>query len=226
MNIEHHHGAGLAGPDPRTTAAPPDPGARRGAPPRLRWRIVDIVTAAVLGVAVGVVFVAWNLIGGAGYGFLDAFTPGLGGLFIGVWLLGGTLGGLIIRKPGAALFVEVLAAGVSAAVGNQWGISVLYSGLAQGLGAELVLAILLYRRFGLAAALATGAGAGVGAIILELFTSGNLAKSLEFNLIYGACVLLSGAVLAGLLGLGLTRALARTGALDRFAAGREARELV
>ncbi|APT90330.1 membrane protein [Corynebacterium sphenisci DSM 44792] len=192
----------------------------------MRWRIVDIVTAAVLGVAVGVVFVAWNLIGGAGYGFLDAFTPGLGGLFIGVWLLGGTLGGLIIRKPGAALFVEVLAAGVSAAVGNQWGISVLYSGLAQGLGAELVLAILLYRRFGLAAALATGAGAGVGAIILELFTSGNLAKSLEFNLIYGACVLLSGAVLAGLLGLGLTRALARTGALDRFAAGREARELV
>jgi ABC-type cobalt transport system, permease component len=53
---------------------------------------------------------------------------------VGIWLLGGVLGGLIIRKPGAALAVELLAALVSAAVGNQWGITTLYSGLAQGIG--------------------------------------------------------------------------------------------
>lgn len=226
MSTEHHHPAGDPGrhPAPAATAAGAAAGAARR--PRLRWRIVDIVTAAVLGVAVGGVFVIWNLVGGAGVGFLDAFTPGLGGLAVGGWLLGGTLGGLIIRKPGAALFVELLAASVSAAVGNQWGPTVLYSGLAQGLAAELVFAVLAYRRFGTAAAVLAGIGAGLGAVVLELFTSGNIAKTVEFNLIYAGCVMLSGAVLAGLLGLWLTRALARTGALDRFAAGREARELV
>jgi energy-coupling factor transport system permease protein len=98
------------------------------------WRVVDIVVAAVLGVATGIIFVGWNFVGGAGYEVFNAATPGLGGLAVGIWLLGGVLGGLIIRKPGAALAVELLAALVSAAVGNQWGITTLYSGLAQGIG--------------------------------------------------------------------------------------------
>ena len=93
------------------------------------WRVVDIVVAAVLGVATGIIFVGWNFVGGAGYEVFNAATPGLGGLAVGIWLLGGVLGGLIIRKPGAALAVELLAALVSAAVGNQWGITTLYSGL-------------------------------------------------------------------------------------------------
>lgn len=193
--------------------------------PRRSWRIIDIVTAAVLGVAVGLVFVAWNIVGGTMFSTLDALTPGFGGLAVGVWLLGGVLGGLIIRKPGAALFVEVLAASVSAAVGNQWGITTLYSGLAQGIGAELIFLLFMYRKWGLPAALVSGAGAGLGAIVYEFF-SGNIAKSLEFNLIYLACTVVSGIVLAGLLGHLLVRALAAAGALDRFAAGRERRELV
>lgn len=94
------------------------------------WRVVDIVVAAVLGVAIGLVFWAWNTIGGAWFGVMDALTPGLGGLAVGVWLLGGVVGGLVIRKPGAALLVELIAAAISAALGNQWGITTLYSGLA------------------------------------------------------------------------------------------------
>ena len=80
-------------------------------------------------------------------------------------------------------------------------------------------------RFGLPTAMLSGAAAGLGAIVLELFMSGNIAKSLEFNVIYGVCVVLSGAVLAGVVGHYLVRALAATGALDRFAAGRERRQL-
>ena len=72
----------------------------------LRWRVIDIVTAAVLGVACGLIFVAWNQVGYAGYEAFKAILPGLNGLVTGVWLLGGTLGGYVIRKPGAALFVE------------------------------------------------------------------------------------------------------------------------
>ena len=50
---------------------------------------------------------------------------------------------------------------------------------------------------------------------------GNLAKSIEFNVIYGITSMISGAILAGLLSFFLVRALAQTGALDKFPAGRE-----
>lgn len=162
----------------------------------------------------------WNVIGGAGYDAVNALTPGLGGLVAGVWFLGGPLGAYIIRKPGAAVFVEVLAASVSALIGNQWGISTLYSGLAQGFGAELIFLLLAYRRFNAATVIISGLLAGVGAWTFELFT-GNLAKTAQFNVIYLISNALSGAILAGVLAVFLTKALAATGALDRFAAGRE-----
>ena len=62
--------------------------------------------------------------------------------------------------------------------------------------------------------------------MLELFLSGNLAKSLEFNVIYLVTMSISGIVLAGLLSVVLVRALAATGVLDKFAAGQQARTLV
>lgn len=184
------------------------------------WRNIDIIIAAVIGVAVGLIFVIWNIIGGAGYEAVNALTPGLGGLVAGMWFLGGPLGAYIIRKPGAAIFVEVIAATVSALIGNQWGIPTVYSGLAQGLGAELVFLILAYKSYNLATVVISGLMAGVGAWTFELFT-GNLAKTFEFNVIYLISTALSGAVLAGLLAYFLAKALAATGALDRFAIGRE-----
>lgn len=193
-----------------------------------RWRVVDIVVAAVLGVAVGLLFWGWNVVGGAWFGAADALTPGLGGIAVGIWLIGGVIGGLVIRKPGAALVVEVVAAIVSMLIGNVWGVSTVLSGLVQGLGAELIFAVFLYRRFGLGVAALAGVGAGVAAWVFELFygSSPNILKSLEFNTIYLVCVAVSGAILAGVVGWLLVRALAKTGALSRFAAGRElAREV-
>ena len=192
-------------------------------PNRYRWRVVDIVVAAVLGVAVGLLFWFWN---GVGYGWfevMDAATPGLGGFAVGIWLIGGVIGGLVIRKPGAALLVEVVAAAVSATIGNIWGPSTLLSGLVQGLGAELIFAVFLYRHFGIGVAALAGVGAGVAAWIFELFfgSTPNILKTLEFNLIYLGTIIVSGVVLAGVMGWLLVRALAKTGALSRFAAGRE-----
>lgn len=192
----------------------------------LRWRVIDIVTAAILGVACGLIFVAWNQVGYAGYEALKAILPGLGGLVTGIWLLGGTLGGYVIRKPGAALFVELLAATVSMGLGSQWAIGALYSGIAQGLGAEIVFAAFVYRRFNVWVVSAAGAMAFAAEWCLELFTEGNLAKEVSFNVVYLVSGVASGIVLAGVLAWALTNALAKTGALDRFASGRGARELV
>lgn len=188
-----------------------------------RWRVVDIVVAAVLGVALGLVFWGWNTVGYAWFVAADGLTPGFGGVAVGIWLLGGVVGGLVIRKPGAALVVEVVAAIVSMLIGNVWGVSTILSGLVQGLGAELIFALFLYRRFGLGVAALAGVGAAAAAWVFELFygSSPNILKSLEFNSIYLVCVAVSGAILAGVVGWLLVRALAKTGALSRFAAGRE-----
>lgn len=189
---------------------------------RLRWRVVDIVVAAVLGVAIGLVFWAYNSTIANLWGPMDALLPGLAGLIAGVWFIGGPVGGLIIRKPGAAVLVELIAATVSVLPGNKWGITTLYSGFAQGLGAEIVFAIFLYARWTRAVAVLSGVGAAIGAFVNE-YILGNHAMSTTFNVIYLTSLMISGAVLGGLLGWALMGALAKTGALSRFASGRSAR---
>jgi len=79
--------------------------------------VVDIVVAAIIAVAFGVIFWAWNLLW---YGPADAIPlPGRAFMY-GVWLVPAVLGGLIIRKPGAAFFTETVAALVSIALGSAW----------------------------------------------------------------------------------------------------------
>ena len=174
----------------------------------------------------GVIFLLWNQVGYAGFTALDALTPGVGGIVSGVWLMGGPLGALVIRKPGAAIFVETLAAVVSMALGSQWGAEALIAGLIQGAGAELAFALFRYRRFGPGVAALSGAFAAVGAMLLEGVTSGNFAKSFLFNLIYWSATITSGIIIAGLGSYFLVRALAKTGALNRFASGRDLQKRV
>jgi len=193
---------------------------------RFRWRIVDIVVASVLGVASGLIFWAWGL----GYVgpklLLEPLLPGLQGLLDGPWLFAGVLGALIIRKPGAALYTETVAAVLSALVGNQWGgFLTIEAGLVQGLGAELVFLLFLYRVWSLPVAVLAGAGAALAGGInnLLLWWPG---ADLTFTVVYLLSTVVSGAVIAGALSWFLARGLAATGALDRFASGRERRERV
>ncbi|MGV0677044.1 MULTISPECIES: ECF transporter S component [Mycolicibacterium] len=190
------------------------PGARA-----LRWRVVDIVVASVLATAAGLVFVVWNIASNPISAPLTAALPGLQALLAGGWLFAGVLTALVIRKPGAALYGELVAATVSALVGNQWGVLTLESGLVQGLGAELVFAAFFYRRWGLPVALIAGAVAGLALAINDLILwypgSAN-----TFALIYTVSAILSGTLVAGLVSWFAVRGLAKTGALSRFASGR------
>lgn len=188
----------------------------------LRWRVVDIVVASIIGVASGVVFLFWNV----AYGPLSlplAVTPGLSALLGGGWLFAGVLGGLIIRKPGAALFAELVAAVVSALVGNQWGFSTLIWGLVQGLGAEIVFAAFLYGSYRLYVALLAGLGAGIAMAFLDTTFTDYAVLDPAFKAVYYVSAALSGVLIAGLLSWAAMRGLASAGALSRFAAGREVR---
>ena len=57
-----------------------------------KWRVVDIVVAAIIAVASGVIFWAWDIIYAVPIGAFDSLTPGLGGLFNFMWLFAGPLG--------------------------------------------------------------------------------------------------------------------------------------
>lgn len=134
------------------------------ASPSSAWRTRDILVAAVIGVVFGIVFAVWNQV----WSILapaSAIAPVYAFLIYGVWLVPAVLAPLIVRRPGAAVFAEMVAAGVSTLLGSPWGPDVLLSGFVQGAAAELVFAFVLYRNWSWpvlgAAAVASAAAAWI-----------------------------------------------------------------
>lgn len=213
-----------------------------------RWRTVDIVVASTIAVAFGVVFWAWGLLWFGPFSAAFAGFPPAAGVVNGVWFIPAVLAPLIIRKPGAALFTELVAAIISMLLGSGWGWLLFWYGIVQGLGGELAFLGFwrksrqadqnaIEHRAGLTdrllstgnpgpiRAMVAGALAGVGASILDLTTSSYGDMQASWQIAYAACQIASGALVAGLGAFALTKALSGTGVLDRFPAGR-VRELV
>jgi energy-coupling factor transport system permease protein len=189
--------------------------------PRARWPTIDILAAAMVGVVFGVAYWGWDSV----YNGLGALLSLLGpaqGLLGGPWLIAGCVAGLLVRRPGAALFAEMLAATVEAVFpGNSWGWTTLLSGALQGVGVEIALAIFLYRWFSWPAAALSGALAAAGEMCYE-WNAYWQGYSLVWKLGYVGSFMLSGALVAGVGGWLVTRSLAATGAVDALSAGREA----
>ncbi len=206
-----------------TTAAPRAGRYVLASRPLLGWRTVDILTITFLGVALGIAMWGWGILYNGPLTALGfTFRPAMG-LFVGMWFIGGVVGGLIVRRPGAALACEVVAALVSMIPGTEWGATVLIAGILQGLGAELGFAIFRYRSWGVAAAITAGALSAPMEWVYEIVTW-FADWGTEWKLVYLVMMMISGAVIAGLGGLALVRALARAGALDAFPPGQERRE--
>ena len=182
-----------------------------------RWRTVDIVVASVLAVAFGVIFWAWNTFW---EGPANAIPLPGRGIIYGVWLVPAVLGPLVIRKPGAGVYTELVAALVSALLGTPWGLTVILYGLFQGVAGEFAFAATGYRTWRLPVAVAGGALAGAAAALLDIVNYYPMYGT-DWKWAYTGLLVASSAVIAGVGGWALTRALAQTGVLDRFASGRE-----
>ncbi len=181
------------------------------------WRTVDIVVTAAIAVAFGVVFWAWNLVWAAVTPAFAAVPPAQNILY-GVWLVPAVLAGLVVRKPGAALFAELVAASVSAMLGSQWGLDTLVSGALQGIAAEIVFAATRYRMWSLTIALVAGAATAIGAWIHDMpLYYPNLA--LTDQLVIGIFMVISAVVIAGIGSWWLMTALAQAGVLAQFPSG-------
>jgi energy-coupling factor transport system substrate-specific component len=182
------------------------------------WRTVDIVVAAAIAIAFGVVFWGWNQVWAAATPAFVAIPPAQNILY-GVWLVPAVLAGLIIRKPGAALFTELVAASVSAILGSQWGLDAVISGALQGLGAEIVFLVLGYRRWTIAVALIAAIGTAIAAWVHD--TPLYYADiGLGPQLVILAFMAVSAIVIAGIGSWLLMRSLVQTGVLAQFPAGR------
>lgn len=180
-----------------------------------RWSTRDILVTAVIGVAFGVVFWAWGLAWYGPFAILDTAAPVLKDLLYAVWLVPAVLAPIIVRKPGAAVYAEVVAATVSAFLGSAWGVDALLSGFIQGAAAELVFAFTLYRTWSLpvlsAAAVASAAAAWLHDWVLYYD-----AVALDVQFIRGAMMAVSAIVFVALGSRALAGALRRAGVLEGF----------
>ncbi len=189
-----------------------------------RYRTVDLLVTVLIGAAFGIAFLGYGQLYTLIGPLTAAFKPAEG-LLAGIWFLPAVLAALLVRKPGAALLAEMVAAVLSMLLGSQWGWGTAVSGLMQGGGVELAFLLTRYRRFTLPVAV-------LGGVLSALLEWGweKVAYYQEMSWAFSgtmlAFFLLSGALLCGVLGWAASRALIATGAVDSLASGREAARAV
>lgn len=171
----------------------------------MRYRTIDIVTPVMIVVAFGVIFLGY----GAVYSLLKPATSvylPIEGILSGIWFLPALLAGLIVRKPGAALLSEVLAAAIEAALGGPWGAGTLISGVVQALPMELCLLVVAYRKAGPKLVLVAGALTGFAEAIYERISYYPMFRFGD-TIVYFVFMIVSGALLGGLVAWGIVRGL-------------------
>lgn len=184
------------------------------------WTLRETLIVAVLGAVFGVLYLGWVQV----WLVLQAiFGPVTMDVVMGFWFIVSIIAAAIIRKPGVALVAEVMAAAVQVLLGSPAGLLLLLTGLVQGAGAEAVFAATRWRRYSLTVLMAAGMGAAIFSFVYTWirFDYGSLVPGLLVTMF--VLRLASGALLGGLLGHFIVKALYRTGVLSGLAIDRDLR---
>ncbi len=186
------------------------------------WSTRDIVVTAALAVAVGISFIVYDWIFVLARGVFGPITQSVAE---GFWLLGALLVPYVVRRPGSAIFGELIAAIVEASF-NPFGIVVILAGVLEGVGAEVVFLATGYRRFSWKVMAVAGAVDALFFFVAYVIWADGyvvLANGAPIFKLAPATVLgflvlemISGGV-AGWLGKAIGDALVPTGVLDGFA---------
>lgn len=190
---------------------------RSGGPTRSAWRTQDYVLLAILAMVFGAIYWAWL----QPYLWVASIAAQVGQeAFFGLWFVSGLVGGYIIRRPGAALLAETLAAFAEILLGAPAGPILLITGFMQALGPELVFAATGYRSWGWRTMALAGVAAALVALPWNWFRLGYFALDPSFLLVLLVVRVASGAV-SGLAAKVVADLVAATGSLSSFALGRE-----
>jgi energy-coupling factor transport system substrate-specific component len=186
------------------------------------WSTRDIVVTAALAVATGISFIVFDWVYIVGQSLVGGIAQSI---LEGLWLLGALLVPYIIRRPGSALAGELIASLVESSF-NPFGITVIVSGLLEGIGAELVFLSTGYKRFDRTIMVIAGAfDAFLFFVVWISWRQGYVAldggalvlkQAPAVVLLYLVVETISGGV-AGLLAKAIGDALIPTGVLDGFA---------
>lgn len=206
------------------TTTEPSPMGQSSKPENRRWRwtAADIAVGAALGVACGLVF--WGL--NFAYAWLSpligGILPGLASVLHPLWYFSGTLAVIILRKPGAAIYVNLVGSAAEMLLGNQFSVGFVFASAAlQGLFAEIPFMVTRYRVYNLPISVVSGALVALEyGVYLMLFQYQGVAFLSARGIVHMVSELVGGVLIAGVMSWYLYRAIAATGALDRFASGR------
>ena len=183
--------------------------------PDTTWRTRDIVVTAVIGAAFGVVFWVWGLLWYGPFAVLGGLALPVLDLGYAVWLIPAVLAPLIVRKPGAAVFAEMMAAVISALLGTPWAIDTLLSGFVQGAAAEIVFAMTLYQRWTFPVLAAAAVASAAAAWIHDWVIYWSEVDPV-YQIIRGVFMAISAVVIVAGGSLVLHRSLKRAGVLEGF----------
>ncbi len=181
------------------------------------WKLKEIVLMSLFGVVFGVVYLLFIYIGNIWAGLIGPIAYEW---MFGIWFIVSIISMYIIRKPGAALLPETLAALIEVLLGNAVGPRLILSGIVQGLGAEAAFAATRYRHFNLAVLMLAGAGSAVFSFIYGYFISGYAALDPALVAWMFTLRVLSGMIIAGIGGKYIADGLLATGSLRGYAIAR------
>ncbi|WP_202078476.1 ECF transporter S component [Caldalkalibacillus salinus] len=175
-----------------------------------RLTLTDILVTIVISVVFAIIYKLWgpvsDLVSPLGLHFDE--------LIYGMWFIAATVAFLIIRKPGVALLAETAAASGEYIVGSQYGLEVLLYGVLQGLGAEIIFALFLYRSFSIFTASLAALGATAGSFVMDVLR-GYITDLEPWNLVLLVTARSVGAiVIAGVFAYYLVKAIEKTGVTD------------
>lgn len=188
------------------------------------WELKDVIMMAILGVVFSAVYLA---VFQGGLALSTALTPaGLAPfgfeIIYGVWFMAATLAAYIIRKPGVALVTEVLASFIELLMGNSGGLTVVLTGVIQGVGAELAFALFRYKKWNLGVMCLGSILSAVFIFCYELYYLNYIALAPTLLAAQLAVRFVSAVVFSGIICKLAGDALAKTGVVKSYAIGAHA----
>lgn len=183
------------------------------------WKLKDVLLIAISAVLFGVIYLGCTYAGGILYGVL---TPaGMGSLgyepFYGIYFMAGAFGVYIMRKPGTGIIAELLAAVLECLFGNYFGPIIILSGLIQGLGFELIIALKKYKKFDKATMVEGAVICSVVTMGYNLIISGYNQIAVSVLLLMLAVRIVSAIIFDGFVTPILADGLAKAGVLKGYA---------
>ena len=183
------------------------------------YKLKDVLMIAIVAVLFGVVYLGCTYAGGVLYGLL---TPaGMGSLgyepFYGIYFMAGAFAVYVMRKPGSGVIAELLAAIIECLLGNYFGPIIILSGLVQGVGFELIIALKRYKKFDRATLIACAVCCSVLTLVYNLFISGYNKIAIGVLAIMLIVRIISAILFDAIITPLLANALAKAGVLKGYA---------